>query len=167
MTQPAADASCPCGSSQLFARCCQPFLLGEQAAPSAEALMRSRYTAFSLGESAYLLETWHPSTRPAKLDLRDQESFVWLGLEILGTVEGQAGDRQGEVEFVARFSAAGVEHRLHERSAFRCEAGQWLYLDGRINPGHSTVQREKVGRNEPCPCGSGRKYKKCCLGGEG
>ncbi|MGV1097873.1 YchJ family protein [Thiovibrio sp. JS02] len=164
MSHPENDSPCPCGTGLAFAWCCQPYLQGRLIPLSAEALMRSRYAAFVGQDADYLRQSWHPTTRPATLDLHDQAEIVWLGLEILASQGGQAEDSRGEVEFVARFSAAGKEHRLHERSVFFKENGRWFYLDGRIDPGRKPVEREKVGRNEPCPCGSGGKYKKCCMG---
>lgn len=138
---------CPCGSRQSYADCCGRFHDGAEFAPDAETLMRSRYCAYVLKLSSYLHATWHPSTRPATLDI-SSDGTVWLGLKILGSGEGW-------VEFVARFQGG----QLQERSRFVNEAGQWLYLEGEILP---PLPAPKPGRNDPCPCGSGRKYKKCC-----
>ncbi|MGM0593842.1 MAG: YchJ family protein [Pseudomonadota bacterium] len=148
-----SPSSCPCGSAQAYAQCCGPLHRGA-AAQTAEALMRSRYSAFVLGLSDYLLSTWHAETRPAHLDLTADDT-VWLGLQILATHQGEPGDSRGEVEFVARFQGG----QLHERSRFLNEGGQWFYVDGEIRP---PVAETKVGRNAPCPCGSGRKFKRCC-----
>ncbi|ADY26164.1 UPF0225 protein ychJ [Deinococcus proteolyticus MRP] len=113
---------CPCGSGRSFAVCCGPRLSGERPAETPEALMRSRYTAFVLQDAPYLLATWHPSTRPATLDLGGTR---WLGL----TIHGASGDR---VRFSARFQEDGRKHILREDSRFvQDEAeGRWLYLDG-------------------------------------
>lgn len=116
--------------------------------------MRSRYSAYVLQRADYLLRTWHPSTRPENLDLV-ADSTVWLRLEILDRKQGSAEDEEGVVEFVAHCQGG----QLRERSRFRKEAGDWYYLDGTILP---PVQKKKTGRNDPCPCGSGRKFKKCC-----
>lgn len=116
--------------------------------------MRSRYSAYVLKLSPYLLTTWHPSTRPATLDISSDET-TWLGLDILGYGEDEERGSEGWVEFVARFQGG----QLHERSRFVTEAGEWRYLEGEILPPHPVA---KPGRNDPCPCGSGRKYKKCC-----
>ncbi len=116
--------------------------------------MRSRYSAYVLQRADYLLQTWHPSTRPASLDLA-AENVVWLKLEIIETKQGSAKDDEGLVEFVAH-SQGG---QLHERSRFRKESSYWYYLDGALLPPVATV---KPGRNDPCPCGSGKKFKKCC-----
>ncbi len=116
--------------------------------------MRSRYCAYVLKRSDYLAATWHPSTRPASLDVSSDDT-AWQRLVIVDTEKGGIDDREGEVEFAAYFLGG----ELHERSRFLKEAGQWLYVDGDILPPRTEV---KVGRNDPCPCGSGKKFKKCC-----
>jgi len=150
MTMP----ECPCGSGKAYAVCCAPFHHGEAVAPSAEALMRSRYCAYVLRLSAYLAATWHPSSRPASLDISGDDT-PWQRLVILATEKGGATDSEGVVEFAAYYRGG----QLHERSRFVKEEGQWFYLDGEILP---PLAETKVGRNGPCPCGSGRKFKKCC-----
>ncbi|SEJ65563.1 YchJ family protein [Demequina mangrovi] len=123
-------AACPCGSGAAFAECCRPFLRGDAHAPTAEALMRSRYTAFVRRDAAYLASTWHPSTRPLDVaaGLEDTE---WRGLEVIATAGGQEGDDAGTVTFVAHH-ATGVlsigQHR--ETSRFVRENGFWLYVEG-------------------------------------
>lgn len=131
--QPLAPA-CPCGRLDAqkkplaFSACCGPCLddFAGTPAPDAQALMRSRYSAFVLGRSDYLLATWHPSTRPATLGL--QPGVKWLGLEVRAFRVTDAD--HAEVEFVARSREAGRATRLHERSRFVREQGRWLYLDG-------------------------------------
>lgn len=149
---------CPCGSGQAYARCCCPFVEGGEPAPTAEALMRSRYTAYARRQVPYLLASWHPSTRPARLEL--EEELRWQGLTVLATAKGGPADVDGIVEFEAVFAFQGHQQRLRERSRFVHEAGQWFYVEGVELPATSA----KTGRNEPCPCGSGKKHKKCCLG---
>lgn len=128
-----SHAQCSCGSGFPFAACCGPFIAGLGRAPDALALMRSRYTAFTLSRTAYLLETWHPSTRPAALDL--EPARRWLGLRIVETDAGEPGDVRGTVEFVARSKVGGRAQRLHERSRFVFEDDRWLYVDGeRLGP---------------------------------
>lgn len=119
---------CPCGSSAAFQKCCGPRLNGSERAPTAEALMRSRYTAYVTGQQDYLIRSWHPDTRPADLTLAPTQQ--WLGLKILATEAGGPEDEVGTVEFVARFKIAGRGHRLHEISRFLRTADGWLYLDG-------------------------------------
>ncbi|MBI5462149.1 MAG: SEC-C domain-containing protein [Gammaproteobacteria bacterium] len=148
---------CPCGSGRSFAVCCAPALSGQCLPETAEALMRSRFTAFVRGDSAYLLSSWYPRTRPVRLDLSDQPA--WQGLEIVRSDAGTTTDNEAQVEFIAHFRSDAGAGRLHERSNFVREHGRWLYVDGAILPATSPA---KPGRNAPCPCGSGRKFKQCC-----
>ena len=120
--------SCPCGLLERYGQCCGRYHSGAAAAPTAEALMRSRYSAFVHKNEAYLLRTWHPRTRP------DQIGFVpgmrWTGLEILDTSEGSAFHSTGTVTFRASFRGGA----LHERSRFERVDGAWVYVDGTLNP---------------------------------
>lgn len=116
--------------------------------------MRSRYSAYVLKNNVYLSTTWHSSSRPAALDVNADET-PWQRLSIIATEKGREADTEGTVEFVAYFSGG----QLHERSRFVKEEGNWFYLDGKILP---PVVTAKVGRNDLCPCGSGKKYKRCC-----
>lgn len=135
MTGP-APASCPCGRTDArgrplaFAACCGRYLADYAGtpAPDAEALMRSRYSAFVLENGAYLLATWHPSRRPEHLEF--EPGLKWLGLDVREHRRLDAG--HAEVEFVARSRLGGRAHRLHERSRFVCEDGRWFYVDGEI-----------------------------------
>ncbi|MEU2622359.1 YchJ family metal-binding protein [Streptomyces sp. NPDC007157] len=120
--QPAAD--CPCGLAETYEQCCGRFHRGAAAAPTAEALMRSRYSAFVKGDEPYLLRTWHPRTRPDRLDL--DPGMRWTGLEILATTDGTAFHATGTVTFRASFRGGS----LHELSRFERVDGAWVYLDG-------------------------------------
>lgn len=122
-----ARLQCPCGLGEPYARCCQPLHDGA-AAPTAERLMRSRYSAFAQGRQAYLLESWHASTRPAELQL--DESLRWIRLIIDEIEAGGPFDTEGYVTFtaIARNAAGRIEQR--ERSRFVREAGRWSYIDG-------------------------------------
>ncbi len=136
---PALPPPCPCQSGLSYPACCGQWHRAQQlgqglSAPSALALMRSRYSAFGLRNWAYLMATWHPSTRPP--ELQDEPGQTWLGLEIKGW--GEQGD-EAWVEFVARSKQGGRAHRLHERSFFVREDGMWLYVKGEIGP--SKAQR--------------------------
>lgn len=123
------ESACPCGSSRRYADCCGPLHAGTAQASSAEALMRSRYSAFVRADAAYLLASWHPSTRPASLELDDAPATRWLGLEVRHHVPADAD--HATVEFVARWKVGGAPAtRLHENSRFVREAGRWYYLDG-------------------------------------
>ena len=122
--------NCACGSGSNYSECCQPLHDGA-AADTAEALMRSRFSAFVIGLDAYLLASWHPQTRPLELELDD--GVVWRRLQIVDTVGGGADDPTGIVEFRASFRGAdGVAGLLHERSRFARVDGRWVYLDGEI-----------------------------------
>lgn len=123
---------CACGSGNNRAACCGLYLDGEASAPTAEALMRSRYTAFVEGREDYLQATWAAETRPESLTLDPDRR--WLGLDIRATEAGEAEDAEGWVEFVARSRVQGQGVRLHERSRFRREAGRWVYVGG-VFPG--------------------------------
>lgn len=155
------DSDCPCGSGQAYANCCGPLHAGGRPAATAEALMRSRYSAFVTHDEAYLLRSWHSTTRPGRVFEKHEVHPDWLGLTIHHCHAGGETDQDGEVEFIARFRVQGKPGQLHERSQFAREQGEWRYLDGGPCKG-TPVQRDKHGRNDPCPCGSGKKYKKCC-----
>jgi SEC-C motif-containing protein len=122
---------CPCGSSQPYLACCARYVEGGEPAPTAEALMRSRYTAYTLLREDYLLATWHHSTRPAALGLTEEVSTNWIGLEVKRHEQQDTG--HAIVEFVARYKVGGRAQRLHEVSRFVREAGQWFYVDGDID----------------------------------
>jgi SEC-C motif-containing protein len=157
---------CHCGSGRSFEACCGPYIHGDVPAPSAEALMRSRYSAYLEHAIDYLGETLHPAHRgdwDRNATRRWAEQAEWLGLEIVSTEAGQPDDQEGRVEFIVRYIEEGREQRHHERSRFRREHGRWYYVDGTVpKPPTERHAEPKVGRNDPCPCGSGRKYKKCC-----
>ncbi|MFF0745234.1 YchJ family protein [Streptomyces sp. NPDC004111] len=121
-------APCPCGREQSYAECCGPFHRGEATAPTAERLMRSRYSAFVVLDTAYLLHTWHPSTRPPALDL--DAGLRWTGLDILGTKDGSAFHQEGTVEFRAHYLEEGQADSQRELSRFVRVDGRWVYLDG-------------------------------------
>lgn len=157
---------CICGLGESTKTCCGPIIAGTKAAETAEALMRSRYTAYVEGEIDYL----HDSIHPAHREGTDKEATrawsqgaKWHGLEILATEAGGKDDQKGIVEFRARFSVKGLVQEHHERAQFERLDGKWYFVDGEMVR-HKPVTREgpRVGRNDPCPCGSGKKYKKCC-----
>ena len=162
---------CPCrksASAQLsYAECCQPHIEGRAQAPSPEALMRARYSAFAVGAIDYLVDTVAPEARTdmerGSLEAWSKES-QWHGLDIVETVDGKPGDKTGIVEFTAHFSRAGKREAHYERSSFRFdEAGQrWYFVEGGKPKGKTVVKGAQVGRNDPCPCGSAKKFKKCC-----
>ncbi|MFD1658492.1 YchJ family protein [Streptomyces caeni] len=116
--------SCPCGLPEAYEDCCGRFHSGAALAPTAEALMRSRYSAFVRRDAGYLLRTWHPRTRPARIDL--DPGMRWTGLEVLGTTDGSAFHTAGTVTFRASYRGGS----LHERSRFARVEGAWAYVDG-------------------------------------
>jgi len=154
---------CPCGSGKALDACCGPYLSGAAPAPTAEALMRSRYSAFVTKNVDYLEETLLPETRH---DFNREHitewanNSEWTGLEVRTTEAGGEADSEGVVEFIARFRVQGKDYVHHETSTFTRRDGRWFYVDGIMGTRPRTAP--KVGRNEPCPCGSGKKYKKCC-----
>ncbi|MEZ5739248.1 MAG: YchJ family protein [Burkholderiaceae bacterium] len=117
---------CPCGRALAYGDCCGPLHTGTAAAADAESLMRSRYSAFVFGLAGYLVQTWHPDTRPPRIE-PDRLGEKWLGLEVRAT---RTDGDQAWVEFVARSRTAGRATRLHENSRFVREHGRWLYVDG-------------------------------------
>jgi SEC-C motif-containing protein len=120
---------CPCQSDKPYAECCEQYHKGE-AAPTAEALMRSRYSAYVVNDDKYLYKSWSKTTRPSKKSLRHNQNNKWLGLTIVRTELGSIFDSEGVVEFIARFQENGQEQQLHEVSRFFRENGKWVYLDG-------------------------------------
>ena len=123
-----AATLCDCGSYDDFEDCCGRYLAAGQTCATAEALMRSRYTAFVRGDEAYLLATWHPETRPSRVRLDDRQR--WLGLQVRATEGGGEDDLAGTVEFVARYKVDGRGTRLHEVSRFERLEDRWFYRDG-------------------------------------
>ena len=122
------DNTCPCGSDRAYAACCAPYLANTLGAPTAEALMRSRYTAYTLDRHDYLRATWHPTTCPPVL--QPIPGLRWLGLTIKRVEAGGEGDVTGIVEFVARCKQGGRAERVHETSLFERLSGRWVYRHG-------------------------------------
>ena len=127
--RPASD-SCWCDSGRTARDCCAPLLARQTTALTAEALMRSRYSAYAAKNEAYILDTWHPATRPSELHLDDKQR--WSGLKVVDVKAGGVQDNTGQVEFVARYKIAGRGYRLHETSCFERIDGCWVYLDGHL-----------------------------------
>ncbi|MFN3008312.1 YchJ family protein [Mycolicibacterium wolinskyi] len=119
--------ACPCGSGADYDACCGPLHRGEHAA-TALALMRSRFSAFAVGDADYLMATWHHTTRPKTLTLDD--TVVWRRLQIVDAEAGGGDDAHGVVEFRAQYASGGKRHILHERSRFARTGGRWMYVDG-------------------------------------
>lgn len=154
------EGPCPCGSLNPYAMCCGPLHHGARTANTAVELMRSRYAAYAKGELVYLVDTLHPDKRDDALLSRLAESNAgvrWTGLSVLATARGKAGDDVGSVEFEAHYVGPDGAGALKERSRFVRHDGDWVYVEPEAAPAAGSP-----GRNDPCPCGSGKKYKKCC-----
>lgn len=161
------NSLCPCQSGEKYSACCEPILTGKKPAATAEALMRSRYSAFVTGHIDYLEESLHPDHR-AEYDSATTKKWAseseWLGLQILQTRKGGEEDQEGEIEFAASFRQKGGKALVHhEIGTFSRHNGRWYYVDGKAAR-DEPIRNEgpKIGRNDLCPCGSGKKYKKCC-----
>lgn len=120
--------ACPCTPNRAYADCCAPYIEAGTLAATAETLMRSRYSAFVLERSEYLLATWHESTRPQSLAF---EPTQWLGLTVKSAQ--QTDDAHAEVTFSARYKLNGRAYKMHETSRFVRELGAWLYVDGDVS----------------------------------
>lgn len=171
--------NCPCQSGKNFNDCCEAFIEGIKFPQTAEELMRSRYTAYAKGNIAYIKKTLAPESQK-DFDENASKAWAaraeWLGLEIMSTKKGQDGDKTGIVEFTAKYREDGEVLEHHETSEFKKnKQGHWVFVDGdshthKEGEGHhhhhkqETIRRDepKIGRNDPCTCGSGKKYKKCC-----
>ena len=158
--------NCPCQSGAVYSVCCEPLIRGLRLAETAEQLMRARYTAYTLVEMDFIEQSHDPSTR-GDLDMVESrqwaESTSWTGLEIVAIKQGGIDDEVGTVEFKATFETDTGPQIHHELSGFCKKDGVWYYMDSALPKGHTVVRaRPKVGRNDPCPCASGKKYKKCC-----
>ncbi len=157
---------CPCKSGKTYGECCGPIISGAEKAKTAEALMRARYSSYVTGDIQFLKAS---ATKEVQEEFDEQASKAWSasaewhGLEIIRTDGGTARHKKGVVEFRALYTANGEFCNHHEVSNFVKEEDGWKFADGEL-VGEKPIMREepKVGRNDPCPCGSGKKYKKCC-----
>lgn len=160
------EDTCPCNSGKTFGECCGPIIAGSAKAPTCEALMRARYSSYATGDVGFLKSSM---VIEAQADFDEASSKAWSaaaewhGLEIVATEKGGVNDDEGVVEFRALYTANGEFCNHHERSTFVRENGEWRFNDGDFVK-EKPIEREepRVGRNDPCPCGSGKKYKKCC-----
>jgi len=156
---------CPCCSGAPYASCCEPVHTGRAAASTAEALMRARYAAYAKGRIDFIEKTHAPEGREgfdrgaAEKWSRESE---WKGLRIVAVKDGGPADAAGVVNFVATFGQEGKDYDHQEIATFRKEGGSWLFVDGK-SPKPETFVRSgpEIGRNDPCHCGSGKKFKKC------
>jgi len=158
--------NCPCGSSLTYDKCCEPYIIGLAFPPTALALMRSRYSAYVEKAIDYIVDTCLFKDGKRDIDIKQtkdwSEKSNWLGLKIISTNKGEENDSEGVVEFEALYEYEGFKDVHHETAFFKKVDGKWLYDKGEIVPKTIVRSSPKVGRNEPCPCGSGKKYKHCC-----
>lgn len=157
---------CFCGSEVTFSSCCQPLIQGKKVPSTAEELLRSRYSAFTQGEVDYIIQTNHSKTRD-QLNRKEIEEWSknseWMGLSIVQKEAGLAGDQTGTIVFCAKYSTDGKTEEHWEQSFFEKENGEWRFLDAKgVHTGTYKRTEPKIGRNDPCACGSGKKFKKCC-----
>lgn len=158
--------NCPCGSELDFNECCRPVIAGERTVATAEELMRARYSAYTQVEMDFLRDSVHPDFRQDDDSdgARDwAENSKWHGLEILSCEDGGPEDEKGQVEFVASYTYDGQDKHYHEVAQFARSEGRWGFTEGRPGVKKPVVRDEpKTGRNDPCTCGSGKKFKRCC-----
>lgn len=160
------EMKCPCSNGKELAECCEPILMQAQKATTAEQLMRSRYTAYATGNVDWIIESQSPDGRQF-VDRKATEEWSkraeWHRMEVLEVQQGGEDDDEGLVDFKAYYTMAGEEIAHHEIASFRKEDGTWYFVDGvEVKPRPFKRFDKKVGPNAPCPCGSGKKYKKCC-----
>ncbi len=154
---------CPCGSGKKYCECCEPIIKGTEKASTPEALMRARYSAYVTHEIDFIVDSCKEGEGIADIDKQATEDWsresTWQGLHILKT---ETKDDEGVVEFIADYTMNHLVEHHHEIAGFKKIDGEWKYVAGNIIT--ETVKRDgaKIGRNDPCPCGSGKKYKKCC-----
>ena len=156
---------CPCGSGLADAACCDRYISGSALPPTAEALMRARYVSYATGRIDFIERTHAPETRE---DFNRQASEKWAresewkGLRIVSLKDGSERDSTGVVSFAADFSQDGKDYRHEEIAQFRKVDGAWMFLSG-ASPKPETFVKTgpDLGRNDPCHCGSGKKFKKC------
>ncbi len=157
---------CYCNSAEEFSNCCKPIIEGKKIAETAEMLMRSRYSAYANNNIQYILDTYAEETRPAD-DINElseaSKTTEWKELEVLNSTKGSKDDKTGTVEFKAHFIEGNSKQVMHELSRFVKRDNQWLYIDGSFPTHTPAITNKVVGRNEPCHCGSGKKFKKCCM----
>ncbi|MDD3180027.1 MAG: YchJ family protein [Opitutaceae bacterium] len=164
LAPPQPDSPCPCGSGQTFAACCEPIIAGQRPAANAELLMRSRFTAHAIRHARHLHRTYLSTAHLPYVEEPETSSpVVWTRLVIHAHDAGPNPDT-AYVDFSAYYQAEGGEQVMHEKSEFKQVNGTWYFVRPvRQGPAPVKSTHPKVGRNSPCPCGSGKKYKHCCL----
>ena len=153
-------SNCHCGSELSFESCCMPIIQNLSIAKTAEQVMRARYSSYVTSSIDFLRDSLHPDSQ-SEFEYEETKSWAenskWHGLKIIATKAGQEDDKTGVVDFVAKFSDQnGIQNQHCERSQFKRINQTWFFCDGQ------TIVPNKIGRNDPCNCGSGKKFKKCC-----
>ena len=156
-----SETLCLCGSNQEYYSCCLPYHNNTTTPATAELLMRSRFTAYAMQNESYLLESWGPTKKPVVINF-SKDKVVWTKLEIVKTKKGKEKDSKGVVEFKAYYLLDNVEYVMNEISRFKKLAGRWLYLDGLVKGVGKAGVLANQRKNAPCPCDSGKKFKRCC-----
>ena len=160
---PPPTQDCPCGSGKNFGDCCEQILTGHRVATNAEELMRARFTAHVVHDFRFLHESYRPTAGKPFVEDEGEPTVTWTKLVVHGHEPGSDSDK-AFVDFSAYGTEDKVEKVLHEKAEFVRVNGNWLYnREARLGPAPYKSTGPKVGRNDPCPCGSGKKYKHCCL----
>ena len=161
--KPDPTQPCPCGSGKNFADCCEPVLKGQRIPATAEELMRARFTAHVTFDFRFLHESYRPTSDKPYVAEEGEPTMQWTKL-VVHAPEPSVDPDKAYVDFSAYGTEDGVEKVLHEKAEFLRVGGKWLYnREARLGPAPYKSSAPKVGRNDPCPCGSGKKYKQCCL----
>ncbi|OIQ26733.1 YchJ family metal-binding protein [uncultured Vibrio sp.] len=158
-------SKCPCGSAAPYRLCCEPIHLDQHSAKKPEQIMRARYSAHVLKLVDFVIDTYHPScnAHESRDGITESINSDWQKLEVIGTEEGESSN-EGYVSFRAYFNEGQQQYCMQEKSRFVKHDGLWFYIDGVVEGQEESVTQPsaKVGRNDPCTCGSGKKSKKCC-----
>ncbi len=157
---------CYCGSGKSYEECCKPIIKNERKAKTAEELMRARYSAYAAQEIDFIMDSTvqnQTGNMPREAVEKWAKKTDWKRLEIVSVEKGGEEDTSGNVVFKAYSLLDGAMQCHHENASFKKIDGEWFFEDGvQIMPEQVRRETPKVGRNDPCPCGSGKKYKKCC-----
>ncbi len=162
LSKPVRGQACSCGSGNLFEACCEPVLTGARIPATAEELMRARFTAHVAGDHAFLHRSYQGTARQPFVAPAESGASPWTRLVVHAHEVGPNPD-SATVDFTAHFIQDGLELAHQEKAEFHRIDGAWIYIRAlRLGPAPRRLEKPKVGRNDPCPCGSGKKYKHCC-----
>jgi SEC-C motif-containing protein len=164
LPKPVPGQPCSCGSGLDFAACCEPIITGKRLADSAEQLMRARFTGHVANANEFLHYSYLPTSRQPFVPDSEVSPLAWTRL-VIHSHEPEVKPNVSYVDFTAYYNEGEAQGALHEKSEFQRIDGRWLFTRTlRQGPAPIKSTTPKVGRNDPCPCGSGKKYKQCCLG---